>query len=103
VLQKPEKLFRSLCRTSPTNRRANSIRPCAWVWKAIDRRRRDDGLGEWFDVLRRPSAALAESHPTEANRIGVLHDLIYESIFVSEIAELEMNLSSGNGPGAPGA
>lgn len=57
----------------------------AWVWKALDGRRRDDELREWFDLLKRASAALKSRHAVEAARIGVLHDLIYESISASEI------------------
>lgn len=57
----------------------------AWVWKALDGRRRDDELREWFDLLRRVSGALSERHSGVAERVAALHDLIYESISTSEV------------------
>lgn len=57
----------------------------AWVWKAINSRRRDDGLREWFDLLRRTRACMQEADANTAERLSVLHELVYESISVSEI------------------
>lgn len=57
----------------------------AWAWKAINSRRRDDELREWFDLLRRTRASVQEADPNTAERLGVLHELVYESISVSEI------------------
>ncbi|CAO4170372.1 MarR family transcriptional regulator [Methylorubrum aminovorans] len=56
----------------------------AWVWKAIDGRRRDPELREWFDVLRRAAAFLRTKDTTLADRVAVLHELVQESIAVSE-------------------
>jgi predicted transcriptional regulator len=57
----------------------------AWVWKALNERRRDEELREWFDVLRRTGSFLKERYNAHAERIQALHELIYESISVSEV------------------
>jgi predicted transcriptional regulator len=57
----------------------------AWVWKALNERRRDEELREWFDILKRTASFLRERYAAHADRIQVLHELIYESISVSEI------------------
>lgn len=57
----------------------------AWIWKALDERRRDDELREWFDIVARTSAALRGEHETQAIQLGVLGDLLYESISTSEV------------------
>ncbi|MET0527085.1 MAG: hypothetical protein ABW003_01850 [Microvirga sp.] len=57
----------------------------AWVWKALDQRRRDDELRQWFDILKRTEAYLATDHGDIAARIRALHELVYESISVSEL------------------
>lgn len=57
----------------------------AWIWKALDERRRDDELREWFDIVERTSAALRGEHETQAIQLGVLGDLLYESISTSEV------------------
>ena len=59
----------------------------AWVWKALNGRRRDVGLREWFDLIRRIESYVRETHPSIADRLRVLHELIYESISVSEVLE----------------
>ena len=65
----------------------------AWVWKALDGRRRDAELGEWFDILRRTRAFLADKDPAQAERLHVLHDLIHESITASEVLSPAVVLS----------
>jgi hypothetical protein len=60
----------------------------AWVWKALNGRRRDQELREWFDLLKRIGAYLAREHKTQSERLRVLHELIYESISVSEVLPL---------------
>ena len=56
----------------------------AWVWKALDGRRRDAELREWFDVLKRAAAFLRTRDVALAERVAVLHELIHESIVVAE-------------------
>jgi hypothetical protein len=56
----------------------------AWVWKALDGRRRDAELREWFDVLKRAAAFLRTRDVALAERVAALHELIHESIVVSE-------------------
>jgi predicted transcriptional regulator len=60
-----------------------------FVWKALDGRRRDGELRAWFDILRRTRAFLAESHPLQAERLHVLHDMLRESINASEVLSAE--------------
>lgn len=57
----------------------------AWVWKALDQRRRDDELREWFDIMKRAEAYLSKDHSEWALRTRVLHELLYESISVAEL------------------
>ncbi len=56
----------------------------AWVWKALDARRRDPELREWFDVLKRVAALLRTRDAALAERFATLHELVHESIAVSE-------------------
>ncbi len=56
----------------------------AWVWKALNARRRDQELREWFDLLKRAAHILERDYRLFAERIATLHDLVYESIAVSE-------------------
>ncbi|MGE8131804.1 hypothetical protein ACQKQD_33225 [Methylobacterium sp. NPDC080182] len=56
----------------------------AWVWKALDGRRRDPELREWFDVLKRVTAFLRTKDAALAERVVALHELVHESIAVSE-------------------
>ncbi len=60
-----------------------------FVWKALDGRRRDGELRAWFDILRRTRAFLAESHPLQAERLHVLHDMLRDSINASEVLSPE--------------
>jgi DNA-binding MarR family transcriptional regulator len=57
----------------------------AWVWKAINGRRRDTELREWYDILKRAGSYLADDYQPLAERLHVLHELIYETISVSEV------------------
>src|SRR4051794_29971532 len=51
----------------------------AWVWKALDGRRRDPELREWADILDASSALMAE-HGQEAfaERLAAVHELLGE-------------------------
>jgi DNA-binding MarR family transcriptional regulator len=57
----------------------------SWVWKALDGRRRDKELREWFDILKRASAFLELENKNYAERLHVLHELLFESISASDI------------------
>lgn len=61
----------------------------AWVWKAVNGRRRDEELREWFDLLRRTGSFLKDGYAAHAERLQVLHELIYESISVSEVLPIQ--------------
>ena len=65
----------------------------AWTWKALDGHRRDSDLREWFDILKRTGAYLAEGHQAYAQRLQVLHELVYESISVAEARPVDKVLS----------
>ncbi|MEG3159423.1 hypothetical protein U1763_02800 [Sphingomonas sp. LB2R24] len=51
-----------------------------WTWKALDRRRRDDGLKEWVDVLNRVEAFVADRFDELAIRLQTLSDLLHDSL-----------------------
>ena len=57
----------------------------AWVWKALNERRRDAELRKWHAIIHQTSAYLEDEYLCHAERIRVLHELIYESISVSEV------------------
>lgn len=61
----------------------------AWVWKALEGRRRDTELRDWFDVLRRTRAQLEGDYALHAERLRVLHDLVRDSIEAAEILSPE--------------
>jgi DNA-binding HxlR family transcriptional regulator len=57
----------------------------AWVWKALDQRRRDQDLIAWRDILGAASALMAKNgQPLLGERIGALTELVAESISVAE-------------------
>ena len=57
----------------------------AWVWKALDQRRRDPELREWDDLLCAAAALMAQhGQPALAERLTALHELLSESVAVSE-------------------
>lgn len=57
----------------------------AWVWKALDQRRRDPELREWDDILRAATSLTAQhGQPALAERLTALHELLSESIAVGE-------------------
>ena len=56
----------------------------AWVWKALNGRRRDAELRLWIDVMKRAEAYLEDAHPATAGRIAVLHELVRESVAVAD-------------------
>ena len=51
----------------------------AWVWKALDQRRRDPELREWHDIIAASSAIMAPQQPDLAAKLDVLHELVSES------------------------
>jgi DNA-binding HxlR family transcriptional regulator len=58
----------------------------AWAWKALDQRRRDPELREWDDLLCAAAALMAQhGQPALAERLTALHELLSESVAVSEI------------------
>jgi DNA-binding MarR family transcriptional regulator len=57
----------------------------AWVWKALDQRRRDPDLRAWNDILGAASSLMAQNgQPSLGERITALHELLSESISVGE-------------------
>ncbi|CAH2606166.1 MarR family transcriptional regulator (plasmid) [Rhodovastum atsumiense] len=60
----------------------------AWVWKALDQRRRDPELRDWNDILGAAST-LMRRHGQDAlgSRIDALHELVAESIAVADTYE----------------
>lgn len=57
----------------------------SWTWKAVDRRRRDDELGEWVSIMNRVEAFLPEGSVELAARVQLLVELLHESIAVAEL------------------
>jgi len=57
----------------------------AWLWRTLEGRRRDDELREWFDILRRVSAALAPKNAAYAERVRAFYDLLQMSINTSKV------------------
>lgn len=58
----------------------------AWVWNALESRRRDPELREWFDILRRMSATLGPKNAAYAERFRAFYDLLQMSINTSKLA-----------------
>lgn len=57
----------------------------AWVWKALDQRRRDTELRDWNEILGAASSLMAQhGQPSLGDRLSTLHELISESIAVGE-------------------
>jgi len=60
----------------------------AWVWKALDQRRRDPELRAWSDILGAAASLMAQhARPPLSARIRTLKELIQESIAVGEKPE----------------
>lgn len=64
----------------------------AWVWKALDGRRRDPELREWYGLLESIEGRLASKHREQAYRIQVLYELVSESIAVAETVSADQVL-----------
>lgn len=64
----------------------------AWVWKALDGRRRDAELREWYSLLEGVEGRLTKNFAAYANRIRTLHELVSESIAVAETVSTEQVL-----------
>ncbi|SFP78748.1 Winged helix DNA-binding domain-containing protein [Bradyrhizobium sp. Ghvi] len=58
----------------------------AWIWNALESRRRDPELREWFDILRRTSATLGPRNAAYAERFRAFYDLLQMSINTSKLA-----------------
>ena len=57
----------------------------AFAWKALDQRRRDPELREWDDLLCAAATLMAQhGQPALAERLTALHELLGESVAVSE-------------------
>ncbi|WP_156408019.1 hypothetical protein [Ensifer sp. Root127] len=56
-----------------------------WVWNALNERRRDAELKQWYKLLQRTSSYLEDRHALEAERLKLLYELVYESISASQI------------------
>jgi predicted transcriptional regulator len=57
----------------------------AFAWKALDQRRRDPELREWDDLLCAAASLMAQhGQPALAERLTALHELLGESVAVSE-------------------
>lgn len=65
----------------------------AWLWKALDGRRRDEELRQWFDIIRRTSATLSTKNAAYAERFRAFYDLLEMSIATSKIADVSEILS----------
>lgn len=74
-----------------TSQTANDIYVAlrSWLWKAINGRRRDDDLREWYSLMQRVAARVEQDHASIASKIEVLQDLLYETIGVSEMLPQE--------------
>ena len=58
----------------------------AWVWKALDQRRRGPELTAWSDLLGIASSLMAQNgQPALGERLGALRELVGESIAVRDI------------------
>ena len=57
----------------------------SWTWKALDRRRRDDELREWVDLLTRAQAFFSARFVELGAKFEALSELIHESIAVGEL------------------
>lgn len=57
----------------------------SWLWKALNERRRDADLREWFNVLRAVSAYFKKEGLLQAERVRTLYELLHESIAVPEV------------------
>jgi DNA-binding MarR family transcriptional regulator len=56
----------------------------AWCWKALTSRRFDSELRAWHDLLLKTASALEARRQPAAAKLGVLGDLLYESIQFGE-------------------
>jgi predicted transcriptional regulator len=55
-----------------------------WLWKALNRRRRDPELKEWYDLMRRAASRLSRDFSSMSERIVSLYELLYESVATFE-------------------
>lgn len=56
----------------------------SWTWKTIDRRRRDEKLRQWIDVMNRAEAFIVDRFAHVAAKIEALVELLYESLAVAD-------------------
>jgi hypothetical protein len=83
--QAREALLGSFGQPTPTLLRDTYLALRAWVWKALDQRRRDPELRDWNDILGAVSSLMAKhGQPSLGERLSALHELISESIASGE-------------------
>ncbi|MGY2811947.1 hypothetical protein [Bradyrhizobium sp. USDA 4506] len=68
----------------------------AWTWKCLTDGRRDEELRIWHEIMARTGAYLEVEHRTFADKIGVLKELISESITASERLSVQEVLQRGH-------
>ena len=83
--QARETLLAVLGQPSPESLQDAYIALRAFAWKALDQRRRDPELREWDDLLCAAATLMAQhGQPALAERLTALHELLSESVAVSE-------------------
>lgn len=61
-----------------------------WLWKAINGRRRDEELKDWYDLMRRAASRLSQEHSPISERMAALYELLYESLATAEALPAEV-------------
>lgn len=76
----------------------------AWTWKALNERRRDDGLRGWYDLMKGLSVYLRDGAADFSGKLDVLCDLIHESVWAStyfpEVSERHVRILAAIDGGA---
>jgi DNA-binding HxlR family transcriptional regulator len=68
----------------------------AWTWKCLSDGRRDEELRVWHEIMARTSAYLEVDHGVFAGKIGVLKELVSESITAGERLPVQEVLQRGH-------
>ena len=68
----------------------------AWTWKCLSEGRRDEELRSWHEIMARTGAYLEVDHRTFADKLGVLKELVSESITAGERLPIEEVLQRGH-------
>jgi hypothetical protein len=83
--QAREALFAIFDQPNPVLVRDAYLALRAWVWKALDQRRRDPELRDWIDILDATSSLMKKhGQPSLGERITALRELISEAIAIGE-------------------